>query len=358
MEPDPELSEIDETNRPLEVARTIARAIKAYDHCDFKDSNLWEAYLDDFEGFTENDFKLVHYTETRRLRTLLRKRGVWIEKGRKITVAKSLFNTLQEEHPTPWTEDEIKRCLDDEEFTSYAIQRLLETDFGRNPKIYTVYTPRDSTPQATTFGSGPAPASTPSTALRPGISAFTPLSNFEPGLGLGQGPGFSSALPPGHNSAFPLGPTSALRPESTSALPPLIFNSETKDAGGFITSFETSNKVVMTPSATLSAEPSPNKPPDYIQHDASKNFVSKESRQFASAVAVTTRTVPVEAHCSIGIVERYHAVPCRAYKVIMEDLSGTGVNKEVGLQMVIKAERYGNAIVTMGRTGLTRMGIG
>lgn len=78
-------------------------------------------------------------------------------------------------------------------------------------------------------------------------------------------------------------------------------------------------------------------PPDYILHDAGKNFVSREFRQFAISMAITTKNVPVEAHWSIGIVERYHAVLRQAYKVITEDLQGTGVSKETVLQMAVKA---------------------
>ena len=77
-------------------------------------------------------------------------------------------------------------------------------------------------------------------------------------------------------------------------------------------------------------------PPDYILHDAGKNFVSKEFRQLATSMAITTKSVPVEAYWSIGIVERYHAVLRRAYKIIMEDLQGT-IKKEIALQMAVKA---------------------
>lgn len=78
-------------------------------------------------------------------------------------------------------------------------------------------------------------------------------------------------------------------------------------------------------------------PPDYIHHDAGKNFVSKEFRQFASSMSITTKSAPVEAHWSIGIVERYHAVLRRAYRVIMEELQETGITKDIGLQMAVKA---------------------
>lgn len=54
-------------------------------------------------------------------------------------------------------------------------------------------------------------------------------------------------------------------------------------------------------------------------------------------MAITTKSVPVESHWSIGIVERYHAVLRRAYEIIMNDLAIIGISKEVGLQMVVKA---------------------
>jgi hypothetical protein len=47
-------------------------------------------------------------------------------------------------------------------------------------------------------------------------------------------------------------------------------------------------------------------PPDLITHDAGKNFVSKEFRQYATSLGIITKSVPVEAHWSIGIVERAH----------------------------------------------------
>ena len=44
----------------------------------------------------------------------------------------------------------------------------------------------------------------------------------------------------------------------------------------------------------------------------------------------------MEAHWSIGMVEKYHAVLRRAYKVIAADLQGCGLNKEIILQMAVK----------------------
>jgi hypothetical protein len=47
-------------------------------------------------------------------------------------------------------------------------------------------------------------------------------------------------------------------------------------------------------------------PPDLITHDARKNFVSNEFKQYALVMGVGTKGVPVEAHNSIGMVKRYH----------------------------------------------------
>ena len=60
-------------------------------------------------------------------------------------------------------------------------------------------------------------------------------------------------------------------------------------------------------------------PPDFIHHDVSKNFVNCEFKQFASSMAIITRSVPVETHWSIGIMERYHAILRRAYQIIVDE---------------------------------------
>ena len=78
-------------------------------------------------------------------------------------------------------------------------------------------------------------------------------------------------------------------------------------------------------------------PPDYILHDAGKNFVSKKFQQLATSMTITTQSIPVEAHWSIGIVEQYHGVLCRTYKIIIDDLQGTRVTKEAALQIAVKA---------------------
>jgi hypothetical protein len=72
-----------------------------------------------------------------------------------------------------------------------------------------------------------------------------------------------------------------------------------------------------------------------ITHDAGKNFISKEFKQYATALGTATKSVPVEAHNSIGMVERYHGPLCRAYNIICEELPD--LPKEAALQMAFKA---------------------
>ena len=110
------------------VAEDIANAITIWKTYDWKDTDLWESFQDDFKGYTEDDFRLVNNNDIRRLRNFLRGRGVWIEKSR-TTIAKSLFNALQEEEPTQWSDADIQEYLLTEgAFDSYRINvRLRKT---------------------------------------------------------------------------------------------------------------------------------------------------------------------------------------------------------------------------------------
>ena len=57
-------------------------------------------------------------------------------------------------------------------------------------------------------------------------------------------------------------------------------------------------------------------------------------------MAIIIKAVLVEAHWSIEIVERFHSMLKRVYKVIMKDLTDSTeikVSKELNLQMIVKA---------------------
>ena len=54
-------------------------------------------------------------------------------------------------------------------------------------------------------------------------------------------------------------------------------------------------------------------------------------------MAISTKSVPVEAHWSIGMVEKAHPTIRRAYQIIIEELQDSGTTKELALQMAVKA---------------------
>ena len=52
-------------------------------------------------------------------------------------------------------------------------------------------------------------------------------------------------------------------------------------------------------------------------------------------MGIKVKIVPVEAHNSIGIVERYHGPIRRAYLIITTEIQG--IDKDMALQMAFKA---------------------
>ena len=76
-------------------------------------------------------------------------------------------------------------------------------------------------------------------------------------------------------------------------------------------------------------------PPDQLVADAGKQFTSKEFNQHATTMGIKVKIVPIEAHNSIGIVERYHGPVRRAYSIISTEIQG--IDKDMALQMAFKA---------------------
>ena len=177
------------------VAEEIAEAVKTWEKYDWKDSDLWESFQDDFEGYTEEDFKLVNNNDIRKLRNFLRRRGVWIEKSR-LTIAKSLFNALQEKEPTQWTDTDIQEYLSTEgAFESYRINyRLKKTPIALSsgivpPSIPPIIKPTTSSapePFASSSPSTPAPsapAPVNASPVLPSTIPFIPASTQPSGTG-------------------------------------------------------------------------------------------------------------------------------------------------------------------------------
>ncbi|KAF4470049.1 hypothetical protein FALBO_3049, partial [Fusarium albosuccineum] len=78
-------------------------------------------------------------------------------------------------------------------------------------------------------------------------------------------------------------------------------------------------------------------PPDVISHDAGTNFDSAEFRAEAKLAGITINQIPVEAHWSIGKVERYHGPLRRAYDIIRSETRRAETSQEACLQMAVKA---------------------
>lgn len=76
-------------------------------------------------------------------------------------------------------------------------------------------------------------------------------------------------------------------------------------------------------------------PPDWIVTDAGTNFRSEEFRQSARSMTISIKEIPIEAHNSIGKVERYHKPLRCAYEIIKAE--NPSLRPEVALQMAIKA---------------------
>lgn len=76
-------------------------------------------------------------------------------------------------------------------------------------------------------------------------------------------------------------------------------------------------------------------PPVFAVHDPGTNFHSKEFCENVRAVGTENITMPVEAHNSVGIVERYHIPLRRVYNILLIELPD--ITREERLQMAIKS---------------------
>ena len=73
------------------------------------------------------------------------------------------------------------------------------------------------------------------------------------------------------------------------------------------------------------------RPPDFIITDVGTNFVGIKFKQPVKQLSIEIKEVPVEAHNSIGKVERYYTPLRRAYKIIRTELKEEGIDDEVCL---------------------------
>ncbi len=108
------------------MVKKIAEAVTTWEKYNWKDSDLWESFQDDFKGYKEEDFRLINNNDIQKLHNFLRRQGFWIKKSR-LTIAKSLFNALQEEKPTHEMDTDSQEYLSTEgEFHLYRINYKLK----------------------------------------------------------------------------------------------------------------------------------------------------------------------------------------------------------------------------------------
>lgn len=105
----------------------ILEKMDEWDKFDFRDDYLYCEFYEIFKEFTADQFRQASSSIRRQFQNFLRIRGVWVQKGPRISPADALANTLQEVEPTRWKEEEIRNCWQQgENFTSRLILSFLE----------------------------------------------------------------------------------------------------------------------------------------------------------------------------------------------------------------------------------------
>jgi hypothetical protein len=72
-------------------------------------------------------------------------------------------------------------------------------------------------------------------------------------------------------------------------------------------------------------------------HNVGKNFTIIEFKQLASFMLIKVKKVLVKAYNSVRLVERYYALLHYIYKILKKKLKDEHINKEIILQMAVKA---------------------
>jgi hypothetical protein len=76
-------------------------------------------------------------------------------------------------------------------------------------------------------------------------------------------------------------------------------------------------------------------PLDLITSDIGKNFVSKEFKEYANIIGISTKAILVETYNSISIIEQYYSPLRQIYQIIVVELPR--IDRDIVLQIVFKA---------------------
>ncbi|KAM4067968.1 hypothetical protein HRG_009718 [Hirsutella rhossiliensis] len=97
-------------------------------------------------------------------------------------------------------------------------------------------------------------------------------------------------------------------------------------------------------------------PPDVVTHDAGTNFASTEFQTEAKMLGITCKEVPIEAHWSIGKVERYHGPLRRAFEIMYAELSSQADADSI-LELRDISQAYTHSTTGLARLVLTYLPI-
>ena len=119
---------IDVTKGPLiesDLNGFITWRINRYEKFNYRDYDLWAAFVEDFIDFTETQFQLANKDCVRNLRDFLCANGVYVHRQARVSMVKELFKVLQEDNPHEWTDDEIQNQIKSSQgFNSILKSRL------------------------------------------------------------------------------------------------------------------------------------------------------------------------------------------------------------------------------------------
>jgi hypothetical protein len=76
---------------------------------------------------------------------------------------------------------------------------------------------------------------------------------------------------------------------------------------------------------------------DIIVYNPEKNFAFIEFRQLANLIAIKIKKVLIKAYNSVSQVKQYYTPLRRVYEIIQDKLKDKQINKEIMLQMTVKA---------------------
>jgi hypothetical protein len=90
----------------------VQEAIESYQERNARDKDLWVDYGNEFCNWTADIFKLLDKNTVKKLRDFLRKNGVYIPKGRNVSMINALIACALEDEQSLWPEQELKQELE------------------------------------------------------------------------------------------------------------------------------------------------------------------------------------------------------------------------------------------------------